>query len=184
MSHHPLHDVPSGPNPPHEIYTFVEIPRGSRNKYELDKTTGFLKFDRLLYSAVHYPGDYGFIPRTLAGDGDPLDVLVDVVEPTFPGCIMAVRPVGVFLMEDDKGVDEKILAVPVDDPRHHEFRVLSHVGPHLLKEIEHFFGVYKDLEGKHTKITGWRDIDVAHRIIEEAMERYETEDPSARPIEL
>ena len=111
------------------------------------------------------------------------DVLVDVVEPTFPGCIMAVRPVGVFLMEDDKGVDEKILAVPVDDPRHHEFRVLSHVPPHLLKEIEHFFGVYKDLEGKRTTITGWRDIDVAHRIIEEAMERYEAEDPTARPIE-
>lgn len=172
---HPLHDLSAGPRAPHEIHTYVEIPRGSRNKYELDKATGLLKFDRLLYSAVHYPGDYGFIPRTLAGDGDPLDVLVIVTEPTFPGCLMVVRPVGVFLMEDDKGVDEKILAVPVADPRHHEHRVLAHVAPHLLKEIEHFFGVYKDLEGKRTSIEGWRDLDDAHRIIEEAMERYEAD---------
>lgn len=176
---HLLHDVPAGPDAPHVIHTLVEIPRGSRNKYELDKATGLLKFDRLLYSAMHYPGDYGFIPRTLAGDGDPLDVLVIVTEPTFPGCLMDVRPVGVFLMEDDKGVDEKILAVPVEDPRHHEYRVLTHVPPHLLKEVEHFFAVYKDLEGKHTNVQGWRDVDVAHRIIREAMERYETEEAEA-----
>lgn len=171
---HPLHDLRPGPRPPHEIFTYVEIPRGSRNKYELDKESGLLMFDRLLYSAMHYPGDYGFIPRTLAGDGDPLDVLVIVTEPTFPGCLIAVRPVGVFLMEDDKGVDEKILAVPIEDPRHHEFRVLAHVPPHLLKEVEHFFRVYKDLERKRTTVRGWRDIDDAHRIILEAMERYET----------
>lgn len=170
---HPLHDLSAGPRAPHEIHTYVEIPRGSRNKYELDKATGLLRFDRLLYSAVHYPGDYGFIPRTLAGDGDPLDVLVIVTEPTFPGCLMIVRPVGVFLMEDDKGIDEKVLAVPVADPRHHELRVLNHVAPHLLKEIEHFFRVYKDLEGKRTSVQGWRDIDDAHRIIAEAMDRYE-----------
>lgn len=170
---HPLHHISPGPDVPHVIHCYVEIARGQRNKYELDKETGLLKFDRLLYSAMHYPGDYGFIPQTLAGDGDPLDVLVVVTEPTFPGCLMEVRPVGVFLMEDDKGVDEKILAVPVEDPRHHEYRVLTHVPPHLLKEVEHFFKVYKDLEGKHTQVQGWKDVDVAYRIIREAIERYE-----------
>lgn len=174
---HPWHDLSAGPRAPLEIHAYVEIPRGSRNKYELDKDTGVLKFDRLLYSAVHYPGDYGFIPRTLAGDGDPLDVLVIVTEPTFPGCLMEVRPVGVFLMEDDKGVDEKILAVPVADPRHHEHRVLAHVAPHLLKEIEHFFRVYKDLEGKRTTVRGWRDLDDAHRIIEDTQRRYAEQHP-------
>ena len=170
---HPLHDVPVGPRPPEELNVFVEIPRGSRNKYELDKDTGLLVFDRLLYSAVHYPGDYGFIPRTLADDGDPLDVLVIVTEPTFPGCLLVARPVGVFVMEDEKGVDEKILCVPVKDPLHHEYRVLHDVPPHFLKEVEHFFSIYKDLEGKTTSTDGWEDLDEAHRIIEAAAERYE-----------
>ena len=175
---HPLHDVPSGPNPPHEMNVFVEIARGSRNKYELDKETGLLKFDRLLYSAVHYPGDYGFFPRTLADDGDPLDALVIVTEPTFPGCLMVVRPVGAFVMEDEKGLDEKILCVPVQDPLHHEYRVLHDVPPHFLKEVEHFFSIYKDLEGKATSTDGWRDLDGAHAMVRAAMERYE---PPAGP---
>jgi inorganic pyrophosphatase len=169
---HPLHDLPAGPRVPTELNVVVEIPRGSRTKYELDKKTGMLMFDRLLYSAVHYPGDYGFIPRTLADDGDPLDVLVMVTEPTFPGCLISVRPVGVFLMEDEKGVDEKILAVPTKDPLHHEFRVLHDVPPHFLREVEHFFAIYKDLEGGDTKVEGWQDLDAAHRVIELAVERY------------
>ncbi|HZD06431.1 MAG TPA: inorganic diphosphatase [Longimicrobiales bacterium] len=169
---HPLHDLPPGPRPPDELNVVVEIPRGSRNKYELDKSTGMIAFDRLLYSAVHYPGDYGFIPRTLAGDGDPLDALVIVTEPTFPGCLLVARPVGVFVMEDEKGVDEKILAVPVKDPLHHEYRVLHDVPPHFLKEVEHFFAIYKDLEGKTTRVRGWRDLEEARRIVGEAVERY------------
>jgi inorganic pyrophosphatase len=172
---HPLHDVSPGPNPPHELTVFVEIARGSRNKYELDKATGLLKFDRLLYSAVHYPGDYGFIPQTLGGDGDPLDVLLIVTEPTFPGCLVTCRPIGVFVMEDEKGVDEKILAVPVSDPLHHEFRVLHDVPPHYLREVQHFFAIYKDLEGKATHVDGWRDMDEAQRIIQEAVDRYRQE---------
>jgi inorganic pyrophosphatase len=170
---HPLHDVPAGADPPQELNVIVEIPRGSRNKYELDKTAGLLRFDRLLYSAVHYPGDYGFIPRTLADDDDPLDVLVIVTEPTFPGCLMAVRPIGVFVMEDEKGIDEKILCVPVKDPLHHEYRVLHDVPPHFLKEVEHFFSIYKDLEGKATRVEGWRDLDEALAIVRAAMRRYE-----------
>ena len=170
---HPLHGIEAGDDPPRRLNVVVEIPRGSRNKYELDKETGLLRFDRLLYSAVHYPGDYGFIPRTLADDGDPLDALVIVTEPTFPGCLIEVRPVGVFVMEDEKGVDEKILAVPVKDPLHHEYRVLHDVPPHFLREVEHFFSIYKDLEGKATSIEGWEDLDEAHRIVLESMERYE-----------
>lgn len=170
---HLLRDLSPGPHPPHEIDTVVEIPRGSRNKYELDKASGLLRFDRILYSAVHYPGDYGFIPRTLAGDGDPLDVLVLVTEPTFPGCLVTVRPVGVFLMDDDKGRDEKILAVPLSDPRFDEHRDLGDVAAHLLREIEHFFRVYKDLEGKRISVQGWEGRDRAHAIIEAAIARYE-----------
>lgn len=170
---HPLHDLPVGPNPPQELNAIVEIPRGSRNKYELDKKTGLLRFDRLLYSAVHYPGDYGFIPRTLAEDDDPLDALVIVTEPTFPGCLMAVRPIGIFVMEDEKGMDHKILVVPIQDPLRKEYRGLDDVSPHFLREVEHFFTIYKDLEGKATQAYGWEDLEEAHRIIGEAAERYE-----------
>lgn len=177
---HPLHDLEPGPNPPLEVNVVVEIPRGARNKYELDKETGMLRFDRLLYSAVHYPGDYGFIPRTLADDGDPLDALVIVTEPTFPGCLMTVRPVGVFIMRDEKGVDEKILCVPKQDPLHHEYRVLHDVQPHFLKEVEHFFSIYKDLEGKATSVEGWQDLDDAHRIIGECIRRYDDDRQAQR----
>lgn len=150
----------------------IEIPRGSRNKYELDKETGLFKFDRLLYSAVYYPGDYGFIPRTLAGDDDPLDVLVMVTVPTFPGCLVVVRPLGVFEMSDDKGRDEKVLAVPVEDPLYDEYQELTHTPKHFLREVEHFFEIYKELEGKETTILGWEGRDVAQRIIRESIERY------------
>lgn len=169
---HPLHDLPTGPNPPHELNVVVEIPRGSRNKYELDKDTGMLRFDRILYSAVHYPGDYGFFPRTLAEDGDPLDALILVTEPTFPGCLVVVRPLGVCVMADDKGRDHKILCVPVQDPLHHEYRGLEDVAPHFLKEVEHFFAIYKDLEGKRTTLEGWHGLDTAREILEADVARY------------
>jgi len=169
---HPLHDLPAGPATPDEITVFVEIPRGSRNKYEFDEEAGLLRLDRLLYSAVHYPGDYGFIPRTLAGDGDPLDALVLVTDPTFPGCLIDARPLGVFHMEDEKGVDEKILAVPMANPRYEEMEDLDDLAPHLLREIEHFFSVYKDLEGKTTTIGGWHDAKRARQVIEGAIAHY------------
>lgn len=170
--YHPWHDLSFGDNAPHELNVFIEIPNGSRNKYELDKETGYIKFDRLLYSSVHYPGDYGFIPRTLADDDDPLDVLVITHEATFPGCLMHVRPIGVFEMSDDKGMDEKVLCVPVADPLRAEYRSIRDVRPHYLKEVEHFFAVYKELEGKKTEILGISDVDRAHEVILECIERY------------
>lgn len=155
------------------VTVMIEIPKGSRNKYEYDKEKRAFKFDRMLFSAVHYPSDYGFIPETLAEDGDALDVLVLVWEPTFPGCIIEARPVGVFRMRDEKGMDDKILCVPIQDPLWNYIENLSNVPPHLLKEIEHFFSIYKDLEGKRTEIQGWEGQESATRIIQEAEQRYE-----------
>jgi inorganic pyrophosphatase len=170
---HPLHDIPSGSAPPDELNLFVEIPRGSRNKYELHKESGLIKLDRLLYSAVYYPGDYGFVPRTLASDGDPLDVVCMVTEPTFPGCLIEVRPVGIFLMEDEKGVDEKVLAVPMRDPLYADYRELDDVPRHFLREMEHFFTIYKDLEDeKKTVIHGWRPRQDVAEVVHAAMKRY------------
>ncbi len=175
MTLHPWHDLPPGPDPPARLYVVVEIPRGSRNKYELDKDTGLFRLDRLLYSAVHYPGDYGLIPRTLADDDDPLDALVMVTEPTFPGCLVSVRPLGVFRMRDDKGLDEKILAVPINDPLYDEFHGLADVPGHYLREVEHFFAIYKELEGIRTQIMGWEGRDQACRIIDQCRQRYDHE---------
>lgn len=154
------------------ITVIVEIPKGSRNKYEYDFKRKMVKFDRMLFSAMHYPSDYGFIVDTLAQDGDPLDALVLVWEPTFPGCVIDAKPVGLFKMWDEKGPDEKILCVPILDPLWNYIENLSDVPPHLLKEIEHFFAVYKDLEEKKTGVEGWEDREAAIKIIKDAQERY------------
>lgn len=148
----------------------VEIPRGSRNKYEIDEASGAVRLDRVLYSSVHYPTDYGFIPGTRAEDGDHLDVLVIVEEPTFPGCHLRVRPVGCLKMRDEKGLDNKIIAVPVADPRFDEVHDLSDVASHWLREIENFFATYKTLEAKETEVTGWEGREVAWEIIRRAQE--------------
>jgi inorganic pyrophosphatase len=158
-----------------KITVMVEIPKGSRNKYEYDHEKKVLKFDRMLFSAVHYPSDYGFILDTLARDGDALDALVLVWEPTFPGCTIEARPVGLFKMWDEKGPDDKILCVPVSDPFWNYIQSLSDVPPHLLKEIEHFFKIYKELEKKKTGVEGWSDSEAAIQIIQEAQQRYERE---------
>ncbi len=154
------------------VTVMIEVPKGSRNKYEFDKNTNRMKYDRMLFSAVHYPSDYGFIPDTLALDGDALDAMVLLWEPTFPGCFIEARPVGVFVMWDEKGKDEKVLCVPTKDPQWSHIKTLKEVPPHLLKEIEHFFTVYKDLEQKKTKIEGWRDQKFALKVIEQAKKRY------------
>ncbi len=146
----------------------IEIPKGSRNKYEYDDKRASFRLDRVLYSSVHYPTDYGFVPDTLAEDGDHLDVLVIVTEPTFTGCVILVRPIGVLSMTDEKGVDSKILAVPVRDPRFDEFHALKDVPAHLLLEIENFFATYKVLEGKATATLGWADAPRAMEVIEAA----------------
>ena len=154
------------------VRVLVEIPKGSRNKYELDKETNTIKFDRMLFSSVQYPTDYGFIPDTLAADGDPLDALVLVWEPTFPGCLIETKPIGVFKMKDEKGDDEKILTVPVSDPLWNHLDELADAPPHLVKEIEHFFSIYKDLEGKPVEVIGWEGREEAITVIDECVERY------------
>jgi inorganic pyrophosphatase len=149
----------------------IEIPGGSRNQYELDHQTGQIYLDRMLFTATQYPADYGFIEGTLAGDGDPLDALVFVGEPTFPGCRILVRPVGVFVMREEKEMDEKVLCVPLQDPAWSQVQDLSDLLPTLLAEIEHFFAVSKDLEDEVTETDGFRDRDTALTIIKEARER-------------
>ncbi len=144
-------------------------PKGSRNKYEYDHRRHRFVLDRVLYSSVHYPCDYGFVDGSLADDGDPLDVLVVISEPTFPGCVVRARPVGVLDMTDDKGHDYKILAVAHDDPRWEETHRLEDLSPHRLREIENFFEIYKELEGRPTEVRGWLGTDEAWRIIERAL---------------
>lgn len=156
------------------VEVFVEIPQGSRNKYEYDHHRGVLFLDRVLYSSVHYPTDYGFIPQTLAPDGDPLDALVIVHEPTFPGCMIRVRPIGVLEMRDEKGPDTKILGVPVNDPRFDEVRDITNLPSHWLREIENFFATYKNLEDKMTEVTGWGGAIEAWQMIADCQERFKT----------
>lgn len=158
--------VPIGVNAPEEVNAVIEIPRGSSNKYEYDQEMGVFRLDRPLYSPLFYPFDYGWIAGTLSADGDPLDVLVIGSHPTFPGCVVTARPLGVLMMRDEKGADEKILARVVHDPRFHGVRRLAHVSEHILKEIEHFFDVYKTLEEKAVTITGWQDVEAAQEMIE------------------
>jgi inorganic pyrophosphatase len=154
------------------VPVLVEIPKGSRNKYELDKETGRIKFDRMLFSSVQYPTDYGFIPDTLGGDGDPLDACVLVWESTFPGCLIDTKPIGVLKMRDEKGEDEKVLTVPVSDPLWNHLESLSDAPPHLIREIEHFFLSYKELEEKKVEVLGWGDKAEAIEIIKDSYIRY------------
>lgn len=169
---HPWHDIPVGPNPPASLTAVIEIPKHERNKYELDKELGVFRLDRVLHSSVHYPGDYGMIPRTLAGDDDPMDVLVLMTEPTFTGCLVEVRPVGVFFLVDKGEPDEKIIAVPLRDPYMSLVKDLGDIPAHALKEIEHFFQVYKDLEGTRTENRGWGDRAAAEQTIRDSIVRY------------
>jgi inorganic pyrophosphatase len=157
------------------VPAFIEIPRGSRNKYEYDEETRTFRLDRVLYSSVHYPADYGFIPDTLAEDGDHLDILVLTQEPTFPGCMIDACPIGGLDMADEKGNDFKVLAVPVGDPRYDHVRTLDALGEHWLREIETFFATYKLLEPKQTEVLGWHTADEAWDVIEICRRRYRGE---------
>jgi inorganic pyrophosphatase len=150
----------------------VEIPKGSRNKYEYDHAEHAIKLDRFLFSSMVYPTDYGFIPETLGLDGDPLDAMVCVSEPTFPGCLIDVKPIALFRMEDDKGIDDKILCVPLQDPAWNTLEELDDIHEQLRDEIRHFFSVYKDLEQKKVKVDGWYSREDALKEIEEARQRY------------
>jgi inorganic pyrophosphatase len=159
----------------------IEIPRGSRNKYEYDHEKHVIRLDRRLFTATVYPADYGFVPDTLAEDGDPADVLVLLEEPTFPGCYVEVRVVGVFWMDDEKGPDAKILCVPSHDPVYEGYCDLADVPRLLLDEIEHFFEVYKMLEpGKATNVKGWEGAAAAYAEVDACKRRYETTIPVTR----
>ncbi|WP_164929776.1 inorganic diphosphatase [Gloeobacter violaceus] len=154
------------------INVLVEIPGRSHNKFEFDKDLGIFTLDRVLYAAVYYPGDYGFVPNTLADDGDPLDGLVLMDEPTFTGCLIAARPIGVLGMIDSGEGDEKILCVPVKDPRYAGVKDLSDIAQHRLDEIAEFFATYKRLEKKVTEITGWQGVEVAQQLVDKAIAAY------------
>jgi inorganic pyrophosphatase len=157
------------------VDVLVEIPRGSRNKYEWDEGLNRFRLDRVLYASVHYPTDYGFVLETLAPDGDPLDALVVVQEPTFPGCIVPARPVGVLAMRDEKGPDDKLLTVPVGDQRFQGVTDVSDLATGWLAEIEYFFSSYKTLERKVTQVTGWHNWEAAEQLIHDARTRYQAQ---------
>ena len=177
-----LYEIPSGPEPPRVVNAIIEIQQGGSNKYEYDAELGVFRLNRVLYSAVHYPMGYGFVPRTLAEDGDPIDILVMTDSPTFPGCLIESRPVGLFLMSDEKGEDKKILSVPAVDPRYHEIQELSDMRPHRLREIEHFFSIYKELENKKVEILGWAGREAAYESIIKSMRAYRPKkSPAAEP---
>jgi inorganic pyrophosphatase len=150
-----LYDLDPGPECPELVRMIVEIPKNSSNKYEYDGTLGVFRLDRALYSPVHYPGDYGFIPGTSAPDGDPMDVLALVEEPSFSGCLIEVRPVGILNMIDQDATDQKVVAVPNRNPRYDQIHTLDQIFPHIRREVEHFFTIYKELEGRVTATLGW-----------------------------
>jgi inorganic pyrophosphatase len=170
---HPLHDI-EVPQALEEWFpTVIEIPQGSKAKYEIDKKTGFLMLDRVLYSAVHYPANYGFIPRTHGGDGDPLDVLVLMQESVHPLTIVRARAIGGFLMVDEKGIDDKIVAVAVDDPAFSDYRSADQLPPHVMAELRRFFKDYKILEGKTPEVDDLYDVKRALEVIRETRDEYE-----------
>lgn len=160
------------PGTQEKVNVLVEIPKGSQNKYEFDKELGAFKLDRVLFSPLHYPGDYGFIPQTLAEDGDPLDALIMVSLRTFPGCVIESRPIGMLKLLDSGKEDSKILCVPTNDPRLEHYKDINNISKRILDEIGHFFRVYKELEGKKVKIIGWKNAAAAKKKIVECIKRY------------
>jgi inorganic pyrophosphatase len=169
---HAWHDVPLGERIEERFAAVIEIPKGSKVKYELDKDTGLLRVDRILHSAVHYPANYGFLPQTYCEDGDPLDVLVLGQEPVVPLCVMRARAIGVLTMTDDKGRDDKIIAVHVDDPEYEHYRDISELASHRLKELERFFLDYKVLEHKMVNVEDLRGHAHAEDVIRDAVRLY------------
>jgi len=165
-------EIPTGSNSPEIVNAIIEIPLQSSNKYEYDKKLHVFRLDRTLHSPVHYPGDYGFIPSTLGLDNDPLDILVLVEVPSFPGCLMEVRPIGVLRMVDQGQRDSKILAVTHNDPRYENVKDVNEIYPHVLREMEHFFKIYKELEGKKTEMAGWEDAAAAKTAISNCQKRF------------
>lgn len=167
-----LHDVSVGKNAPNELHCIIEIPKGSLNKYEIDKETGMIALDRVGHTAQVFPFDYGFVPQTLWEDGDALDVMVLSTEPFFPGLLLSVRPVAVMHMVDSGESDDKIIAVPVADPRWNNVNDLADVNAHTLKTMKHFYEHYKELQGKTVTVSGFEGKDAAVAAVEKAMRLY------------
>ncbi|MGB9937953.1 MAG: inorganic diphosphatase [Methanobacterium sp.] len=165
-------DLAPGPSVPEVVYAVIEIPKGSRNKYEYDKDMEAFALDRVLYSPFVYPAEYGIIPQTLYDDGDPMDIMVLMEQPTFPGCVIETRPIGIMRMIDGEDNDDKILGVPINDPRFKDINDIDDVPKHLLDEIAHFFKEYKHLEGKTTEILGWENASKAFEAVEHSIELY------------
>jgi len=166
------HDIEPGNDVPKNINVIVEIPKGSMNKYEYDKKNHIIKLDRVLFSPFHYPGDYGLVPQTLSEDGDPLDALVLVTSPTYPGILIESRPIGLLEMKDDGELDDKIICVATNDPRYFHTADITDIEDHHRSEIAHFFQVYKDLEGKKVEILGWKPAKDAKDVIIDSIKRY------------
>ncbi|MPZ99418.1 MAG: inorganic diphosphatase [Dehalococcoidia bacterium] len=164
-----LYHLPPGPQAPKVVNAIVEIPRGESNKYEYDPEIGLFRLDRVLYSAVHYPAAYGFVPGTLADDGDAVDIFVLTTGPTFTGALIEARPVGMLRMRDEAGEDEKVLSVATADPRFTQVCELEHIAPHFLREVEHFFRIYKELEGKPVETFGWKERAETESMIERSI---------------
>jgi inorganic pyrophosphatase len=169
---HPWHDLDPGPEAPQEFFTVIEIPKGGKVKYEVDKPSGMLRVDRILYSSVVYPANYGFIPRTLGEDHDPLDVLVLMQEPVQPLSVLRARPIGLMVMEDHGLSDEKIVCIHMDDPEYVSYRHIDELRPHRLAQLKRFFEDYKKLEEKEVKVEEFLGPDEAVRTVAEAIERY------------
>lgn len=170
-----LHDLTPGKKVPDEITVVVEINKGSKNKYELDKETGLIMLDRAMYTSQDYPFDYGFVPQTHWHDGDPLDVVLLTTNPLIPGLLLAARPIAVLDMIDDGESDAKVIAVPVKDPRFAEIKDLSDINPHTIEEIKHFFETYKQIQKKVVTIPTIRDAKAAKEVVVEAVELYKKE---------
>jgi inorganic pyrophosphatase len=173
MSIHPWHDIPLPSDLEDWFPAYIEIPKGSRVKYELDKLTGLLKVDRILYSAVHYPANYGFVPRTYCEDGDPIDVLVLCQEAVAPQCMLRARVIGVMRMRDEKGADDKLIAVHVDDPEYRSYDDIAKIPQHRLLELRRFFLDYKTLENKQVVVENPHGATKAKEILREAVDLYE-----------
>lgn len=182
MALHLWHNLNSGPEVPEVVYAVIEVPKGSRNKYEYSKKAGIIKLDRVLYSPLHYPGDYGFIPQSYFDDDDPMDILVMMNEATFPGCVVEARTLGTLKMIDKGEPDYKVLAVPAHDPFFDQYKSFDDIPKHFLEEVKHFFMIYKQLEGAAVENKGWVGTEETRQIVLDSIESYKKKFPHGSDV--